>query len=96
MIDIETRYDEEHRDWLGFTTESPYMCVSADTEEIARSVVEKGLAWYLEKQVSRRQLEVIAALSEVIPFKTKGQDADTLPSEILAVDEAHYMNKDEG
>lgn len=90
MIDITTKYDEE-LGWLAMTSESPYMCVSGVTEEIARSVVEKALLWHAERAMKQREREVLSALSEIVKIDPSPEFVDTAPSEMSIYEE--YPNE---
>lgn len=46
-------YQLEDGRWLGTHEYSPYMAVEGDTEAIVRSIVERTLVWYAERQAKR-------------------------------------------
>lgn len=81
-MSIHTRYDSDHAEWLGFHTSPPIMTVSGDTEEIVHDIIQKNLVWYRERQVKKREQEVLRALAEVVRFVPSEEVVDTAPSEM--------------
>lgn len=87
-MSIHAKYDSDHGEWLGFHSESPIMVVSGNTEEIVRDIVRKNLVWYHERQVKKREQEVLNALASVIQFGRESELVeDTAPSEMSIYEE---------
>ncbi len=73
--------------WAAIHDESPIMTVVGDTEEIVRSIVERNLVWYAERQAAK----VIAAEAEVIDIPSK-REPDLGTSDSSGIDESSYMS----
>lgn len=67
---IKTRQEDDGQ-WLAMTDCSPWMCVEADTEIIAISIVERALVWHKEKLEAREieRLSVIDQIRSVLEFQ---------------------------